>query len=274
MGKGRGPQWTFQAECSIITKSGLLSQREPGWRLTVKIDILGVPFDNITLDEAQRLGGELLDGDKASYVVTPNSEIVYMCRSTPGLGDVLAGAGLVLPDGIGVIYASKILGRPLKQKVAGIEFAGRMAAEAAKRGKSLYLLGAKPGIAEAAAARLQADNPGLIIAGTHDGYFQEDGPVVEAIRASGADMVYVCLGAPKQEFWMAKNGQATGAKLLVGLGGSLDVFAGTVERAPDIWIRLGLEWAYRLKKEPWRIKRMSCLPKFLLSAVGARLRGK
>ena len=115
-----------------------------------------------------------------------------------------------------------------------------------------------------AAERLQKQDPGLKIAGTHDGYFKEDAPVVEAIRESGADCVFVCLGAPKQELWMAKNGPATGAHLLCGLGGSLDVFAGTVARAPKFWSDHGLEWFYRLCKEPRRIGRMMKLPLFLV----------
>ena len=134
----------------------------------------------------------------------------------------------------------------------------------AGEGLSLYLLGAKPGVAEQAAEKLSAQYPGLKIAGTHDGYFKEDGPGVEDIRRSGADCVLVCLGAPKQEFWMAKNGSATGARLLCGLGGSLDVFAGTVERAPKFFCDHGLEWFYRLCKEPRRIGRMMKLPLFLV----------
>ena len=119
-------------------------------------------------------------------------------------------------------------------------------------------------MADKAAERLKGQYPGLRIAGTHDGYFQEDAPVAEAIRASEADCVFVCLGAPKQELWMAKWGEETGARLLCGLGGSLDVFAGVVERAPKFWSDHGLEWFYRLCKEPKRIGRMMKLPLFLL----------
>lgn len=240
----------------------------------LKTDVMGIAFDNMTLDETVAAGAALLDGPAGQYVVTPNSEIVYACRDTAGLAKVLNQASLVLPDGIGVVYASKILGRPLKQKVAGIDFAARLAGELAKRGKSLFLLGAKPGVAEQAAERLKEQYPGLAVAGVHDGYFQEDGPVVTEIARSGADAVFVCLGAPRQEFWMASNGAATGAKILVGLGGSLDVFAGVSARAPDIWVRLGLEWLYRLIREPWRFKRMCRLPLFLFWTIGAKLRGK
>ena len=157
-----------------------------------------------------------------------------------------------------------MLGTPLKERTPGIEFAAHLMGKMAEEGLSLYLLGAKPGVAELAAQKLTEQYPGLKIAGTHDGYFKEDAPVVEAIAASGADCVFVCLGAPKQEFWIKKNGPATGARLLCGLGGSLDVFAGTVERAPKFWCDHGLEWFYRLCKEPKRIGRMMKLPLFLV----------
>lgn len=240
----------------------------------MKIDVMGVQFDNVTLEEAVAAGMAQVNGSGCAYVVTPNSEIVYECRQTEGLTDVLNGAGLVLPDGIGVVYASRILKRPLKEKVAGVDFAAALVRELARTGKSLFLLGCEPGVAELAAEKLRERNPGLLIAGTNDGFFKEDGPVVEKIRASGADVVFVCLGAPKQELWMAKNGAATGAKLLAGLGGSLNVFAGVTKRAPDIWVKLGLEWLYRLIKEPWRFKRMCRLPLFLFSAIGARFKGE
>ncbi|MFQ7453704.1 MAG: WecB/TagA/CpsF family glycosyltransferase [Flavonifractor plautii] len=180
----------------------------------------------------------------------------------------------MLADGVGVVYSAKILGRPLKGKVPGIDFAQRPLAWMARHGKRLFLLGAKPGVAELAAANLKDAHPGLIVCGTHDGYFREDGPVVEEIRAAAADVVFVCLGAPKQELWMVEHGPATGAHLMVGLGGSLDVFAGVVERAPEGFQKLGLEWLYRLAKEPKRIGRMAKSPLVLVQAAGARLRGK
>ena len=136
------------------------------------------------------------------------------------------------------------------------------------------LLGAAPGVAEQAAVNLRAAYPGLVVCGTHDGYFEEDGPVVDAIREARADIVFVCLGAPKQEKWVAANGGASGARLYIGLGGAMDVFAGKVERAPEKFQKLGLEWLYRLMKEPSRIGRMAKLPLFLVSAAGARVRGK
>lgn len=230
----------------------------------MRIDVLGVGFDNLTMEEAVAAGMELLHQEGAHYVVTPNPEIVEVCRENPEAMAAVNGADLVLPDGVGVVKGAAMLGTPLKEKTPGIEFAAGLMEQMAREGMSLYLLGAKPGVAETAGKKLSAKYPGLRIAGAHDGYFQDDGPVVQAIADSQADAVFVCLGAPKQELWMKKNGLATGARLLCGLGGSLDVFAGVVERAPKFWSDHGLEWFYRLCKEPRRIKRMMKLPLFLV----------
>ena len=240
----------------------------------MRIDVLGVGFDNLTLEETAQAAADLIEGEGFHYAVTPNPEFLRLAKKDGEFRAVLNGAGLVLPDGVGVTYAAKLLGCPLKGKVPGIDFAARLMAWMAGEGKRLFLLGAKPGVAEQAALNLLAAYPGLIVCGTHDGYFQDSAPVVDEIRASCADVVFVCLGAPKQEFWMAQYGPLTGAKLMVGLGGSLDVFAGVVERAPEGWQRLGLEWLYRLIKEPRRIGRMAKLPLVLVDAAGARIRGK
>ncbi len=230
----------------------------------MRINVLGVGFDNVTMDEAVARGMELLHSPGTHYVVTPNPDIVEVCRENLAARQAVNGADLVLPDGVGVVKGAGMLGTPLKEKVPGIEFAAGLMERMAAEGLSLYLLGAKPGVAEAAGERLAARYPGLKIAGTRDGYFQEDGPVLEDIRQSGADCVFVCLGAPKQELWMAKHGKAAGARLLCGLGGSLDVFAGVVERAPKFWSDHGLEWFYRLCSDPRRAGRMMKLPLFLI----------
>ena len=237
--------------------------------------IEGVAFDDLTLDEAVRAGEALVRSDGFHYAVTPNPEFILLSRKDGEFLRLLNGADLTLPDGIGVVYAAKILGRPLKGRVPGIDFAsGLMAALERSGGARVYLLGAKPGVAEDAMAALSARYPGLTFCGCRDGYFQDDAPVVEAIRAARAEVVFVCLGAPKQEFWMARNGPETGAKLMLGLGGVLDVFAGAVERAPERWQRMGLEWLYRLIREPSRIGRMARLPLFLVQAYRAKWGGK
>lgn len=230
----------------------------------MRVNVLGVGFDDLTMEEAVERGMELLRGPGAHRVVTPNPEIVEVCRENLAARQAVNSADMVLADGIGVVKGAQMLGTPLKGRVPGIEFAAGLMERMAREGLSLYLLGAKPGVAEAAGERLAAKYPGLRIAGTRDGYFQEDAPVLEDIRRSGADCVFVCLGAPKQELWMAKHGEETGAHLLCGLGGSLDVFAGIVERAPKFWSDRGLEWFYRLCKDPRRAGRMMKLPLFLI----------
>ena len=239
----------------------------------MRTDVLGVAFDNVTLDEAVDRALAMLEEDGPHLAATPNPELVQRAQKDPGFAQILSEADLVIPDGIGIIYAAKILGRPLKGRVPGIDFASALLDRVAGTGKRLFLLGAAPGVAEQAAVNLRAAHPGLVVCGAHDGYFKEDGPVVEAIREAGADIVFVCLGAPKQEKWIDANGAAAGARLYIGLGGSLDVFAGKVERAPESFQKLGLEWLYRLFKEPSRIGRMAKLPLFLVSAVGTRIKG-
>lgn len=238
----------------------------------MKTEILGVRFDDLTQQEAAQQGRQLLEEDKFHYVVTPNPEFLLAAEKDPEFRRVLNAADLVLPDGIGVVYSAKILGTPLKERVPGIEFAEAMLSALNDMGGRLYLLGAKPGVAEEAGRRICARYPALVLCGTHDGYFKDEQAILPEIAAAKPDLLFVCLGAPKQEKWMARWGQHTGAKLAIGLGGCLDVFAGNVQRAPERWQKLGLEWAYRLKKEPKRIGRMAKLPLVLVKAAGQRIR--
>lgn len=237
---------------------------------TKKIDVLGVAFDDLTMDEAVEAAWMLMGERRAAYVVTPNPEIVMVCREDPEAKAAVAAAGLTVADGIGVIYGARILKTPLKQKIPGIDLTSRLLARMAGEGKSVFLLGAKPGVAEQAARNLAEQYPGLRIAGTHDGYFKEDAPVIEKVNAASPDLLLVCLGAPKQEKWMHEHAAELKTGLMIGAGGSLDVFAGTAERAPEGWRKAGLEWLYRLLKEPRRIGRMMKLPKFLLCVLFRR----
>ena len=226
------------------------------------------------MDEAIAKALALMDEKKAAYIVTPNPEIVMLCREDKSLAQAVENAALVLPDGVGIIYGAKILGTPMKQKLPGIDFAVELFAKMAGSGKTLFLLGAKPGVAEAAAEALKTRFPSLNIVGTNDGYFKDDAPVIDKINSVSPDLLLVCLGAPKQELWMQQNAPSLNVGLMAGLGGSLDVFAGVVQRAPEKWQKLGLEWLYRLKEDPSRAKRMSNLPKFGFAVIGRRLSGK
>ena len=240
----------------------------------MRIEVLGVEFDNLNMDEAAAKAMELMERRSSSYVVTPNPEIVWMCRDNAALKEAVEAADLVVPDGIGVIYGAKILGTPLKERVPGIDLGTRLFAAVKEKGKTLYLLGAKPGIAEKAAENISEQFPGIKICGTADGYFKDDAPVIDKINAAAPDLLLVCLGAPKQEIWMRNNADKLNVGLMMGLGGVLDVFAGTVQRAPESWQKLGLEWLYRLLKQPSRIKRMIKLPVFVFAAIWQRIRGK
>ena len=223
----------------------------------MKTDIMGIAFDNVTMQEALDKASAILRGDKTCYAVTPNAEIAYEAMKDERLRALINGADLVLPDGAGVV----------------LDFADGLLGLLAESGKSVYLLGSKPGVAELAAEKMREKHPGLIICGMHDGYFKDEAPVIEAVNAAKPDVLFVCLGAPKQELFMKRHQQELTCKLMIGLGGSLDSFAGTVKRAPKWMIAANLEWLYRLYKEPKRFGRMLRLPKYLWAVVCKRIRG-
>ena len=241
--------------------------------MRVKTDVLGVLYDNVTMQEALERGRALLEGSEAAYCVTPNAEMAYEALHDVKFREVLNSASLVLPDGAGVVLGAKLLKTPLKEKVAGIEFAQNLLPILEETGKRLFLLGSKPGIAELAAEKMLEKHPKLCVCGTMDGYFKDEAEAVRRINEAQADVVYVCLGAPKQEYFMHSHARELKVKLMIGLGGTLDGIAGTVKRAPKWMIRLQLEWLYRLIKEPRRIGRMMRLPKFIFAAIKMRMKG-
>ena len=240
-----------------------------------RIDVLGVTFDDTDILEAVEQAIGFMEERRCAYVVTPNPEIVLGCRKNRRLAAAVKSADMVLADGVGVIYASRILGTPIKNRIPGIDFASALMARMSECGKKVFLLGAKPGVAELAAERLAERYPGLDICGVNDGYFEEEDNelVLEKINSQSPDLVLVCLGSPKQEIWMKNNAELLNAGLMIGLGGALDVYAGVVERAPRKWRNMGLEWLYRLIKEPRRIKRMIKLPGILFAALWRRIGG-
>ncbi len=241
-----------------------------------KINIRGVYFDNVTPEEASaRVNGALAakkTEGRVFSVYTPNPEIVQLCIENNEFYDVINSASMVVPDGIGVIKAAKILKTPLKSRVPGIEIGERALCECAEKGYRVFFLGGKPGIAEEAAKKKSEQYPSLNFCGTADGYFKKEGEENEAmlkrINDAAPDLLFVCLGVPAQEKWIKENGPLlTSVKVCLALGGSLDVYSGNVRRAPKLFIKLNLEWFYRLLKEPRRIGRMMKLPKFLIGTL-------
>lgn len=240
-----------------------------------RIEILGVPVDLVTLDQAMVSFNRLMEAEGCSLVVTPNSEIVVRAGKDPDLMRIIRSADLVIPDGIGLVYASRILGEPLTERVTGIDLLSYILDWLEQHGKSIYLLGSSPptaegpGVAELAATRMKEAFPNLKIAGTHHGYFksEDETDIVEAINGSGADFLCVALGAPKQEQFMDGHRNELRVNGAIGVGGSLDVWAGTVKRAPEFYQRHGLEWLYRFAKQPSRYKRMAALPLFMWKVI-------
>lgn len=247
--------------------------------MTDKINIRGVGIDNVTLDEATEICEGFIKSDSFHAVFTPNSEIIQLCVEKPEYLPLFNSADLVTPDGIGVVYASKILGTPLKCKTAGYDLGLEIVKLSNLHGYKIFFLGGKPGIAEAARNKLLQTYPNAVFVGCHDGYFDkgdspENAEVIRQINQAAPDILYVCFGVPAQEQWIAANrDKLTSVKLCLALGGSLDGYSGNVKRAPKLFIKLGLEWFYRLCKEPKRIGRMMKLPKFLIGTVLYKFRG-
>ncbi len=228
-----------------------------------RLNILGVGVDTLNMAEATDFLMSAMETDGLTSVYTPNSEIILHAYKNPDYADVLNRAGLVTPDGIGVIYASKILKRPLPERVSGFDLANEVLKAASPLGKTLYLFGGKPGVGERAAEKITELYPGINIVGISDGYFDEEkeAKIVAEINEKSPDLLFVCLGFPKQERWIDAHADLN-AKVAMGIGGSLDVFAGEVKRAPEFFQKAGLEWLYRLIKQPSRFVRMLALPKF------------
>lgn len=233
------------------------------------VKILGVKFHNVTLDEALGRFVHLLEGERLGTVFTPNPEIVMAAQDDNELKNILLEGDLVIPDGIGVIYASKVHGLGLQHRVPGIELMNKILKHCNTNRLSIYLFGGKPGVAEKAAVKIKEAYPNLIIKGHQHGYYDEveSLTIVDRINETKPDVLFVALGAPRQEKWIANNRKILNAKVAMGVGGSLDVWAGVAKRAPLIFQKIHLEWFYRLMKDPSRIGRMMVLPKFMLKVL-------
>jgi N-acetylglucosaminyldiphosphoundecaprenol N-acetyl-beta-D-mannosaminyltransferase len=241
---------------------------------TAVIQILGTPVHSITRQQTITWVSWAMTQPHLHQIATTNPEFVMMAQQDDAFRQVLWQADLCIPDGIGLIWASRWLKRPLPERVPGSELVYLLAEQAAQSGWRLYLLGAAPGVAEAAAAIFQARYPGLIIAGTYAGSpaLEENDAIVKHINTSRADLLFVAYGAPRQDKWIARNrDKLTTVRVAMGVGGALDFVTGKSIRAPRRLQKLGLEWLHRLYHEPWRWRRMLALPRFVWRV--ARWRG-
>jgi len=240
-----------------------------------QVEILGVRVDSLTSEQALAVMSHFIASGQPHQVVTINPEFVVVAHRDEGFRQALLSASLCLADGIGLIWASHILGKPLPERVAGVDTVQRLAEQAAAKGWRLYLLGAAPGVAEKVAAVLQTRHPGLQIAGTYAGSPAEEeaAGLIERIRQARPDVLFVAYGAPAQDVWIHRHLAELNVPLCMGVGGAFDFIAGVAKRAPR-WIqRLGLEWLHRLIHQPWRWRRMLALPTFAWWVFKARIQG-
>lgn len=230
-----------------------------------RIDVLGVGFDNVTMDEAILKCEEMLAGNKANLVVTPNPEIVMKAREDEEYMKIINEASLVIPDGIGIIKGANILNTPLKERVAGYDLICNLLEKYKDGSKSFYFWGSKPGVAEIAKQKMEEKYPNIKILGADDGYFDDakKAKIIAKLADLKPDILLLGIGFPKQEKLIHSLLPQKLFKIAIGCGGSIDVLSGTVKRAPKLFIKLHIEWSWRLIKQPSRIGRMMVLPKFL-----------
>lgn len=233
----------------------------------MKEQILGVNVNTENYDELIPKLFANIDTKTKSLVVAINPEKLMKAKDDPELKALLNRAEFQIPDGIGVIIASKLRKGNITSRVTGVDMMDRIVREAAKTGKSIFLYGAKPGVAEAAARKLTDTYPNLQVAGTLDGYEQDTQKVLNAINEAKPEILFVAMGSPKQELWIEQHRDNLYPTLYQGVGGSFDVLAGNIKRAPAAFQKVGAEWLYRLILEPSRIKRQMNLPKFLFEII-------
>jgi N-acetylglucosaminyldiphosphoundecaprenol N-acetyl-beta-D-mannosaminyltransferase len=238
----------------------------------LRVSVLDVEIDAVSMAAAVGIVEEFVAAASPRLVATANAEMVMAAQTDEQLAGILARADLVVADGAGVVWAARHLGRPVPERVAGYDLAQALLARAAERGWRVYLFGGAPGIAERAAGVADSRFPGLIIAGVRHGYFTDadEQAIIDEIKDSRPHILLVALGVPKQEKWLARHLQELSVPVSMGVGGTFDVMAGVAKRAP-LWMqKAGLEWLYRLGREPRRLLRMLALPRFVMRVMAAK----
>jgi len=241
-----------------------------------RVDMLGVPLARIDMEATLARVEQFVEERSPHMIVTSDTPGIVRARDDPEFQEIVRGADMVTADGRGVVWMARVLGLPVTERVSGVDLMEKICQRAAERGYAIYLLGAEPGVAEKAAESLQSRYGGLRIVGTHHGYFtpEEEPGVVREIAGAQPDILFVAFGAPKQEKWMRQHLDELQAPVAIGVGGSLDVFAGRVPRAPQ-WIqRAGLEWLYRVLRQPSRLPRAWTVPRLIWMTLRETLRGR
>lgn len=231
------------------------------------VNVLGIKFSNVNMEQAVKKAVDLINNDGNKMIFTPNPEIVIEASKDEKLANIINDADMVVADGIGVVIGSKIIGKPLPERVAGYDLVQNIFKEIKNTDKTVYFFGAAPNVAKTAAKKMEELHNGLKVVGTHNGYFDNDDEIINEINSLKPDILLVGLGAPKQEYWIYNNKDKLDVNLSIGVGGSFDVMAGQVKRAPMFFRKLGLEWFYRLITQPTRAKRMLRLPLFLIKVI-------
>lgn len=241
-------------------------------------NIMGVPFNNLSMTEALGITLIALEERRQTVIYTPNPEMVMAAQKDKEFMDVLNSAELLIPDGIGIVKASKFYPNPIKERVAGCDLIEEIFSKIKTSVNNVYFLGGAEGVAEKAKQRMQRRYRGLSVVGTHHGYFEDNSPeereIIDEINRSNPEVLLVGLGFPRQEKWIARHRDELNSIIIMGVGGSFDVLSGNTKRAPEFYRKHGLEWFYRLITQPSRFKRMLVLPIFMIRAIGERFGAK
>ena len=238
------------------------------------MDLLGVRIDNVTMEQAVSKAKDFLTEDRLHMIFTPNPEFIMLAQNDDEFKKILNSSDLNIPDGNGIVWASKKIKEPLPERVAGYDFIHKIFELGQDMDISFFFLGAKPGVAEAAEEKIEQEYVGIRVVGTNDGYFslEEEKQILEKINADKPDVLLVALGAPKQERFIYKYRNKLNCKIAIGVGGCFDVISGNVKRAPKIFIKLKLEWLYRALTDFKRFKRLVAIPRFMKSVKKDRRR--
>ena len=239
------------------------------------VAILGLTVHNVTMQTALATMDGFFAAGSPHHVITADASMLVLAQEDKALHAIVSGADLVTPDSVGVLWASKQVGAPLPERVSGVEIVEQLCRRSSETGYRLYFLGSGPGVAAQAAEKMRAKYPGVHIVGTRDGFFKpaETDALVAEIREAQADAVFVAMGIPKQEKWIAAHREQLGAAVLIGVGGTFDVLSGNVKRAPKLFQKMRLEWLWRVISNPRKISKVMLLPRFVRMVRQARKPG-